>query len=66
VIEEAGGFLENSSRRNIVLTRCDGSTKNVDVFRSQRLGDLSRDPHVFGGDAILVPTREDNINTVGI
>jgi protein involved in polysaccharide export with SLBB domain len=66
VIEEAGGFLENSSHRNIVLTRSEGSTKNVDVFRSQRLGDRSRDPHVFGGDAIFVPTREDNINTVGI
>jgi polysaccharide export outer membrane protein len=66
VIEEASGFLENSSRRNIVLTRSNGSTIKVDVFLSQRLGDRSRDPHVFGGDALFVPTGEDNINTVGI
>ncbi|UCB51995.1 MAG: SLBB domain-containing protein [Candidatus Zixiibacteriota bacterium] len=66
VIAEAGGFLDNSSRRNIVLTRSDSSTGAVDVLRVERLGDRSRDPHVFGGDVIFVPAREQNINAVGI
>ncbi len=66
VIDEAGGFLDNSSRRNIILTRPDGSTTTVDVFRFERLGDRSRNPYVFGGDVIFVPTKEDRINTVGI
>jgi protein involved in polysaccharide export with SLBB domain len=66
VIAEAGGFLDNSTRRNIVLTRPDGSTITVDVLRVERLGDRSRDPHVFGGDVVFVPAREENINTVGI
>jgi protein involved in polysaccharide export with SLBB domain len=66
VIAEAGGFLENSSRRNIVLTRPNNSTLTVDILRVERLGDRSRDPHVFGGDVIFVPAREEKINTVGI
>lgn len=66
VIAEAGGFLDNSSRRNIVLTRPDSSTMAVDVLRVERLGDRSRDPHVFGGDVVFVPAREEYINTVGI
>ncbi len=66
VIAEAGGFLDEASRRNIILTRPDGSTVTVDVFRVETLGDRSRDPFVFGGDVVFVPTREDDINTVGI
>ena len=66
VITEAGGFLENSSHRNIVLTRPDDSNVAVDILRVERLGDRRRDPHVFGGDVIFVPTREENINQVGI
>ncbi len=66
VIQQAGGFLENSSRRNILLTRPDSTILSVDVFKTERLGDRSRDPFVFGGDAIFVPTREENINTEGI
>jgi protein involved in polysaccharide export with SLBB domain len=66
VIAEAGGFLENSSHRNIVLTRPDSSTVAVDVLRVERLGDRSRDPHVFGGDVVFVPAEEENINLVGI
>jgi protein involved in polysaccharide export with SLBB domain len=66
VIQEAGGFLENSSRRNIVLTRADSSILAVDVFRTERLGDRRRDPYVFGADAIFVPTTEEHVNTVSI
>ncbi len=65
-IDEAGGFLDNSSRRNIILTQPDSSTTAVDMFRFERLGDRTRNPYVFGGDVIFVPAREDDINTVGI
>lgn len=65
-IDQAGGLLENSSHRNITLTRPDTTKMVVDLLRVERLGDRSRDPYVFGGDVIFVPAREENINAVGI
>ena len=65
-IDITGGFLENSSRRNIILTRPDKSKTTVDVFRFKRIGDRSRNPYVFGGEVIFVPAREISINAVGI
>jgi len=66
VIAEAGGFLENSSLRNIVITHSDGTVSRADVFRFWRIGDRTRNPYVLGGDLIFVPVRETNINTCGI
>ena len=65
-IAQTGGFLNNSSLRNITVTHPDGSISTADVFRFERLGDRSRNPYVLGGDIIFVPAREDSINTVGI
>jgi len=66
VISVAGGFLENSSIRNIVVTHSDGTVSKADVFRFWRTGDRARNPYVLGGDLIFVPARETNINTLGI
>jgi len=66
VISQAGGFLDNSSLRNIILTRLDSSVTIVDVSRFLRIGDRSKNPYVFGGDVVFVPTRDNHINTVGI
>ena len=66
VIAVAGGFVENSSLRNIVVTHSDGSVSKADVFRFWRIGDRTRNPYVLGGDLIFVPAKETNINTCGI
>jgi protein involved in polysaccharide export with SLBB domain len=66
VIAKAGGFLENSSLRNIVVTHSDGTVSKADVFRFWRIGDRIRNPYVLGGDLIFVPATEININTCGI
>jgi len=66
IIEEAGGFLDMSSRRNIKVTHPDGMTSTVDVFRFQRIGDRSKNPYVLGGDVIFVPLLDKQMNTVGV
>lgn len=66
VIALAGGFLENSSLRNIMVTHSDGTLSKADVFRFWRIGDRIRNPYVLGGDLIFVPVRELNVNTCGI
>jgi protein involved in polysaccharide export with SLBB domain len=66
VIALVGGFLENSSLRNIVVTHSDGTWSKADVFRFWRIGDRTRNPYVLGGDLVFVPAREININTCGI
>jgi protein involved in polysaccharide export with SLBB domain len=66
VLEKSGGFLENSSRRNIAIIHSDGTISKADVFKFQKTGDRISNPYVLGGDLILVPARESNINTCGI
>jgi protein involved in polysaccharide export with SLBB domain len=66
VIVEAGGFLENSSLRNIAVMHSDGTVSKADVFRFWRTGERTRNPYVLGGDLILVPARDTTINTCGI
>jgi polysaccharide export outer membrane protein len=66
VIAAAGGFVENSSLRNIIVTHSDGSISKADVFRFWRIGDRTKNPYVLGGDLIFVPAKEPNINTCEI
>lgn len=66
VIAEAGGFLDEASRRNIKVTHPDGSISTIDVFRFERIGDRSKNPYVQGGDVIFVPLRDNKVNTVGV
>ena len=66
VLEKSGGFLENSSRRNIAIIHSDGTISKADVFKFQKTGDRISNPYVLGGDLILIPAREANINTCGI
>ena len=66
VIAKAGGFWENSSLRNILITHYDGTVSKADVFRFWRIGDRTRNPYALGGDLVFVPARETNINTCGI
>lgn len=66
IIAQAGGFLNEASRRNIVVTHPDQTTSVVDVLRFERTGDRSKNPYVQGGDVVFVPKRDDRVNTVGI
>jgi polysaccharide export outer membrane protein len=66
VIVQAGGFLENSSYRNLVIVHADGTLSKADVFGFWRIGDRLRNPYVLGGDLVLVPARETDMNTCGI
>ncbi len=69
VIAQAGGFLDNASLRNILVTHPDGSTSTADVFKFERIGDRTRNPYVLGGDVIFVPALGDTLNlisTIGI
>lgn len=66
VIAQAGGFLENSSFRNIMVTHADGMVSKADVLKFWRTGDRTKNPYVLGGDLIFVPATEKNINTCGI
>jgi polysaccharide export outer membrane protein len=66
VITQAGGLLENSSSRNIEITHSDGTISKADVLKFWRTGERTRNPYVLGGDLILVPARETDINACGI
>jgi polysaccharide export outer membrane protein len=66
VITQAGGLFENSSSRNIEITHSDGTVSKADVLKFWRTGERTRNPYVLGGDLVLVPAREANINACGI
>jgi protein involved in polysaccharide export with SLBB domain len=55
LIDRAGGLLLASSRRNITITRRDGTSRRVDIVRYEHAGDLSANPPVLAGDVIMVP-----------
>ena len=66
VIEQANGFLDDSSQRNILVKRVDGKTQRVDVFRFLTLGDKGRNPYCLDGNIIYVPIKERRIYSYGI
>lgn len=57
VIAKAGGLAPTASTRNIRLQHRTGDSLRVDLTRFERLGDVSRNPFVSGGDVIWVPPR---------
>jgi protein involved in polysaccharide export with SLBB domain len=66
IIEKAGKGLPNSSTRNILLKRNDGSEMKVDVLRFLKTGKNDRNPYVLDGDIICVPLKDTSINIFGI
>ena len=61
IIQRAGGFLENSSMRNIIIKREKGSSFRVDIMKFLVTGDKSKNPYALDGDVIYVPVREKSI-----
>ena len=65
-VDTAGVIEDSSSLRNIVITHMNGESSIADIFKFIRIGDRIRNPYVQGGDIVFVPSREEDINTIGI
>ena len=55
LIQRAGGFGPNASRRRIEVKRRDGTVIVADLLLYSITGDVKHNPHVLDGDAIRVP-----------
>ena len=55
LINRAGGFGPNASRRRIEVRRRDGTVLTVDLLLYAITGDVKHNPQVLDGDAIRVP-----------
>jgi protein involved in polysaccharide export with SLBB domain len=52
-------------RRNVLLRRSDGDTLLVDLARFRQTGDLSANPTLREGDALVVPTLDETVQVFG-
>ncbi|MGA8891039.1 MAG: SLBB domain-containing protein [Anaeromyxobacteraceae bacterium] len=55
LIQRAGGFGPNASRRRIEVRRRDGTVITADLLLYAITGDVKHNPYVLDGDAIRVP-----------
>lgn len=55
IIQRAGGFGPNASRRRIEVKRRDGTVVTADLLLYALTGDVKHNPYVLDGDAIRVP-----------
>lgn len=55
LIDRAGGLEMGASRRNIRITRLDGSVARLDLDRYENAGDVTADPAILDGGVIFVP-----------
>jgi len=55
LIQLAGGLSSWAYERGIVIRHHDGSSDEIDFFRYEKLGDLSANSYLRGGDVIYVP-----------
>ena len=55
LINRAGGFGPNASRRRIEVKRRDGSVVTADLLLYSITGDVKHNPYVLDGDVIRVP-----------
>lgn len=52
-------------RRNVLLQRTGGDTVLVDLARFRQMGDLSANPTLLEGDALVVPTLDETVQVFG-
>lgn len=52
-------------RRNVTLRRASGEVVPVDLVRFAQLGDVSANPTLLEGDALLVPTVDERVDIFG-
>lgn len=58
--------IKEASKRNIRVTRRDGSVFRADILRYQVTGEKRYNPYLLDGDIIYVPLREEEVGVVGI
>ena len=58
IIQRAGKGLSNSTTRNIILNRNDGSQKKIDILKFLKTGNNEKNPYVLDGDIIYVPLKD--------
>ena len=57
VVSAAGGVTDRGSNREVEVRNPDGTFKDYDLMRLQRLGDLSQNPMLHEGQSVYVPGR---------
>jgi protein involved in polysaccharide export with SLBB domain len=65
LVDQAGGFLPEASRRNIEVKRSGSSAVTADLLRFTVIGDLKDNPFVRDGDVVAVPARIDSVGIFG-
>jgi protein involved in polysaccharide export with SLBB domain len=55
----------NVRRRNVTLRRASGETVPVDLVRFAQAGDLTANPYLRDGDAVVVPTIDETVQVFG-
>jgi protein involved in polysaccharide export with SLBB domain len=58
VINRAGGFGANASRRRVEIRRRDGTVLRADLQLYALTGDVRHNPHLLDGDVVRVPFEE--------
>ena len=53
------------ARRNVLLRRASGDTVTVDLIRFRQTGDLTSNPTLREGDALIVPTIDERVSVYG-
>jgi protein involved in polysaccharide export with SLBB domain len=61
----AGSFTAYSSTRDIEITSLSGKKKSCDLFKADRLGDLSQNPYVRPGDVITIKRTSRRVTVNG-
>lgn len=61
----AGAGRNGVVRRNILLRRASGDSVRVDLLRFLQTGDLSANPTLREGDAVVVPTVDQRVEVFG-
>ncbi|HEX2079724.1 MAG TPA: SLBB domain-containing protein [Longimicrobium sp.] len=65
VLDGAGGGRATQRRRNVLLRRAGGDSVAVDLVRFLQTGDLSANPTVREGDAVVVPVQQAEVRVSG-
>ena len=58
-------FTDYSSQRNVTIKSASGRTRNYDLYKAERDGDLTQDPFLRPGDKIIVNRLERQVSISG-
>ena len=61
----AGGFINSSSLRNIIINKKDGTSESIDLYELLIFGKNPLSYFLSQGDSILIPARESEVTISG-